>query len=108
MIFVGSASLVAIICNSLFRTTLGWEPNYFYIYDYSGTPLKFLYNATPTSSYGWFSINWLYTLTLIAVFVGLFIGLFMLAKFLVQLVEKHNAELEESPDEDESEEGATI
>ena len=94
MIFVGSASLVAIICNSAFRATLGWEPNYFYIYDYSGTPLKFLYNATPTSHYGWFSINWLYTLTLIAVFVGLFIGLFLLAGLIVKRMESCSADVD--------------
>lgn len=77
--FIGAMSLVAILCNSLFHAWLSWEPNYFYIYNYKGTPLKFLYEACPTSVYGWFSINWLYTITLFAVFVAVFIGLFFLA-----------------------------
>ena len=82
--FVGTASIVAIICNSLFRATLGWEPNYFYLYDYKGTPLKFLYNALPTSHIGWFNINWLYTLTLIVVFIAVFIALFMIARQVIK------------------------
>ena len=86
--FVGSAALCAIICNSAFRVAFEWEPNYFYLYDYSGTPLKFLYTALPTSTYGWFSINWLYTLTLLIVFVGVFIGLFITATILVEKLNK--------------------
>ena len=81
--FVSTLSIIAIVCNSAFRATLGWTPNYFYLYDYKGTPLKFLYKVVPTSVYGWFSINWFYTITLFAVFVGVFIGLFFLAKWLV-------------------------
>ena len=43
--FVLSMAVIAVICNSLFREVFDWEPNYFYLYDYSGTPLKFLYNV---------------------------------------------------------------
>ncbi len=86
--FVSSASVVAIICNSAFRALLDWTPNYFYLYDYTGTPLKFLYNAFPASVYGWFSINWFYTITLFTVFVGVFIGLFFLAKWLISKCSK--------------------
>ncbi len=82
--FVGTMSIVAIICNSLFRVTLAWEPNYFYLYNYKGTPLKFLYNASPTSVYGWFSINWFYTITLFAFFIAVFIGLFFVARLIVK------------------------
>ena len=81
--FVLATSVIAIICNSAFRSWFGWTPNYFYLYDYKGTPLKFLYNAFPTSVYGWFSINWFYTLTHFAVFMGVFIGLFFLAKWML-------------------------
>ena len=84
LIFVGGMAVSAIVCNSLFRELLAWEPNYFYLYDYTGTPLKFLYNALPTSTYGWFSINWFYVIVLLAVFVGVFIGLYFLAKFLAK------------------------
>ena len=82
-VFVGSMSVAAIVCNSAFRALLGWEPNYFYLYNYKGTPLKFLYEALPTSTYGWFSINWFYTFTLFAVFVAVFIILFMVARLIV-------------------------
>ncbi len=82
--FVGSMAIVAVICNSAFRAGLGWTPNYFYLYDYKGTPLKFLYQVFPTSSYGWFSINWFYTLTLFAVFVAVFIGLFFIARLIIK------------------------
>ena len=88
MIFVGVMSFLAIICNSAFRVLFQWEPNYFYLLDYTGTPLKFLYNALPTSSYGWFTINWLYTLTLITVFIGVFIGLFYLSRIVVDKIAK--------------------
>ena len=84
LIFVGILAVIAIICNSLFRVTLNWEPNYFYLYNYKGTPLKFLYNALPTSVYGWFSINWFYTLTLLIVFIGVFVGMYYLSKIIVK------------------------
>ncbi|MBO5374119.1 MAG: YwaF family protein [Clostridia bacterium] len=80
--FVGSMAFVAIICNSLFRALLDWEPNYFYLFNYKGTPLKFLYQALPTSVYGWFEINWLYTSVLLLVFVCVFIGLYFVAKLI--------------------------
>lgn len=88
--FVGSMAFVAIICNSLFRATLNWEPNYFYLFNYKGTPLKFLYNALPTSVYGWFEINWFYTLVLLAVFVCVFIGLYFVARLISNRLFKEN------------------
>ena len=45
IIFVGIMSFLAIVCNSAFRVLFEWESNYFYLFDYTGTPLKFLYNA---------------------------------------------------------------
>ncbi len=86
--FVGSMSIVAIICNSLFRHLFNWEPNYFYLYNHKGTPLKFLYEALPTSTWGWFSINWFYTITLFSVFILVFIGLFFLSKLIVKKLNK--------------------
>ena len=82
--FVGCLSLIATVCNSLFREVLNWAPNYFYLFDYKGTPLKFLYNAFPPSRYGWFEINWFYWGVLLAVFIGVFIGMYYLAKLLVK------------------------
>lgn len=81
--FIGCASVAAIICNSAFRAALAWEPNYFYLYDYNGTPLKFLYNAFPSSDFGWFHINFFYVITLFAVFIAAFLGLFFLAKLII-------------------------
>lgn len=78
--FVGAMALTAILCNSIFRAKLGWTPNYFYLFDYKGTPLKFLYEAFPSSVYGWFEINWFYVGVLLAVFVAVFIGLYFVAK----------------------------
>lgn len=86
--FVSSCSLVAIICNSLFRFIFNWEPNYFYLFNYDGTPLKFLYCVVPTSTYGWFQINWFYTLTLFGFFLLVFLGMFFLAKLLVKIANK--------------------
>ena len=90
IVFVGLMSLIAIICNSAFRAFFEWEPNYFYLFNYKGTPLKFLYNVFPTSTYGWFTINWFYTLTLIVVFLGVFIGLFYLSKCIVSKLKNDN------------------
>ena len=84
LIIITCIAVVAVVCNSAFRLIPSWEPNYFYLFDYSGTPLKFLYNAFPISNYGWFTINWLYTLTLFAVFVMVFIGLYYLMRIIVK------------------------
>ena len=74
--------ITAIICNSALRLIDGWEPNYFYLYNYKGTPLKFLYDAFPTTTIGWFSINILYVLVLVLVFVAVYFALFYLAKLI--------------------------
>ena len=82
--FVGGMAFVAVICNSAFRALLGWTPNYFYLYDYKGTPLKFLYQVLPTSNYGWFSINWFYILVLLLFFVAVFIALYYIGNLIVK------------------------
>ena len=89
LVFVGAMAVPAILCNSLFRTAFAWEPNYFYLFNYEGTPLKFLYTCFPTSVYGWFEINWFYTVTLIAVFIGVFIGMYFLAKRICKRITAH-------------------
>ncbi len=83
---IGALSIIAIICNSAFRVAFGWESNYFYLYNYQGTPLKFLYDVFPSSTYGWFCINWFYTLTLFIVFVAVFIALFFFMKWIVKKI----------------------
>ena len=84
LIFVGLLAITAIICNSLFRTLFSWEPNYFYLFNYEGTPLKFLYNLFPSSIYGWFEINWFYTITLLVFFLCVFVFMFYLSKVLIK------------------------
>lgn len=86
--FVGCMALIAIVCNSLFRVAFDWTPNYFYLFDYKGTPLKFLYNVFPASRYGWFEINWFYTGVLLIVFIGAFVGMYFLAKLLIKVTSK--------------------
>lgn len=81
---VGVMAIVAIICNSLFRAAFGWTPNYFYLFNHKGTPLKFLYEVFPSSVYGWFEINWFYTGVLLIVFIGVFVGMYYLAKLLAK------------------------
>ena len=51
-------------------------------------PLKFLYNVFPSASYGWFTINWFYTIVLFTFFVGVFILLYFVSKLIVSLIEK--------------------
>ena len=88
LVFVGSMALIANICNSAFRVSLGWEANYFYLYNYEGTPLKFLYNIVPSSTYGWFTINWFYVISLLAFFVLVFISLFAVSNIIVNKLSK--------------------
>ncbi len=82
--FVGVMAIIAILCNSLFRAAFDWIPNYFYLFNYEGTPLKFLYEVFPTSVYGWFEINWFYTAVLLVVFICVFVGLYYIAKCLIK------------------------
>lgn len=74
--------ITAIICNSALRLIDGWEPNYFYLYNYKGTPLKFLYDVFPTTSISRFSINIFYVAVLVIVFVAVYFALFYLAKLI--------------------------
>ncbi len=81
--------IAAIICNSALRYIDGWEPNYFYLYSYKGTPLKFLYDAFPTLNVGWFSINIFYVLVLVIVFVAVYFALLYVVK-LISKLDKEN------------------
>jgi len=88
--FVTFMAALAIVCNFLFRKLFNWEPNYFYLFNYKGTPLKFLYTAFPYSAYGWFEITWFYTLVLLLVFLCVFIGLYFVAKSTTQKLTEEN------------------
>ena len=80
--------VLSIFCNNAFRLWFDWTPNYFYLFNYKGTPLKFLYNVVNTSKYGWFEINWFYTLTLIAFFIAVYILLYFIAKLICKKLGK--------------------
>ena len=84
--FVMVMAFVAIVCNSLFREYFDFESNYFYLFDYTGTPLKFLYQVVPTSNYGWFTINWFYVIALLSFFLLVFIFLYYFANIIIKKV----------------------
>lgn len=54
----------SVILNSYFNDVMGYQVNYFYMYDSTGVPLKFMENLIPRSHYGWFTIDWPYSLIL--------------------------------------------
>ena len=90
---VGTLSVVAIFCNSAFRHFFNWEPNYFYLFNYKGTPLKFLYTPFEPSKYGWFEINWFYVITLISFFVLVYFMLYFVAKAITNKLNKTNTKI---------------
>lgn len=71
----------AIILNSYFRDVLGKGINYFYIYDSKGVPFEFLYIGE-RAKYGWFTINWIYTISLISIFGIVMYGIYNLQKLI--------------------------
>jgi uncharacterized membrane protein YwaF len=85
--FVFVMAIVAITCNSAFREYFGYDPNYFYLFDYTGTPLKFLYNVMPSSSYGWFTINWFYVISLLTFFLLVFVLLHYISTIIIKKIE---------------------
>ena len=83
MVFIGIMCIIAIFCNSLFRHLFDWNANYFYLFNYKGTPLKFLYNTFPSTIIGWFEINFFYVIVLIVFFILVFIGLYFISKYII-------------------------
>ena len=69
----------SIILNSYFNDVLGYSINYFYIYNSNGVPFEFLYIGE-RAQYGWFTINWIYTLSLIAIFIVILYGIYNIQK----------------------------
>ena len=78
--------IAAIILNSYFNDVEGqgkdWFINYFYIYNSKGVPFKFIENLGKRYQYGWFTINWVYTLSLIVIFIPVMFGIYLLQKLL--------------------------
>ena len=71
----------SIILNSYFNDVLGYSVNYFYIYNSDGVPFEFLYIGE-RAQYGWFTINWAYTIFIILIFLCLMYGIYNLQKLL--------------------------
>ena len=71
----------AIILNSYFNDVLGYSINYFYIYNSNGVPFEFLYIGD-RAKYGWFTINWIYTILLILIFLVLMFLIYLIQKLL--------------------------
>ncbi len=69
----------AIILNSYFNDVKGYSINYFYIYNADGVPLEFLYIGE-RAKYGWFTINWIYTISMILIFAVLLYGIYNIQK----------------------------
>ena len=89
--FIGMGVIVcllipAIILNSYFNDVLNYSINYFYVYNSNGVPFEFLYIGE-RAQYGWFTINWFYTLSVVIIFSGLMYGIYNLQK-LVYLKDK--------------------
>lgn len=69
----------SIILNSYFNDVLGYSVNYFYVYNSDGIPFEFLY-VGERAKYGWFTINWIYTLSVVGIFIVLLYGIYNLQK----------------------------
>lgn len=69
----------SIILNSYFNDVLGYSINYFYVYNSNGVPFEFLY-VGERAKYGWFTINWIYTLSVVGIFIVLLYGIYNLQK----------------------------
>lgn len=67
----------SIILNPYFNNVKGNGINYFYIYNSNGVPFEFLWNDSFTHSYGsWFQINYVYTFSVIGIFLVIIFGIY--------------------------------
>ena len=71
----------AIVLNSYFNDVLGLSANYFYLYNSKGVPFEFLYIGE-RAVYGWFTINWIYTFSVMSIFMIIFAVFYWLQKLL--------------------------
>lgn len=71
----------AIILNSYFNDVLNYSINYFYVYNSDGVPFEFLY-VGDRAKYGWFTINWVYTLSVVGIFIVILFGIYYLQTLL--------------------------
>ena len=71
----------AIILNSYFTDVCGLECNYFYIYNSDGVPFEPLYIGE-RARYGWFTINWTYTILVIVIAFAVMFAIYNIQKLL--------------------------
>ena len=71
----------SIILNSYFNDVLGMACNYFYIYNPDGVPFGFLYIGE-RAQYGWFTINWIYTVLVVALALVVMFAIYNIQKLL--------------------------
>ncbi|MGN0960815.1 MAG: hypothetical protein ACI4PF_01295 [Christensenellales bacterium] len=69
----------AVILNSYFNDVLNYSINYFYVYNSHGVPFEFLYIGN-RAKYGWFTINWTYTLSVVGIFIVILFAIYYLQK----------------------------
>ncbi len=79
ILFLFIMLIPSIILNSYFNDVLGYHINYFYIYNSNGVPFEFLYIGE-RAKYGWFTINWFYTISLIVIFGAILYGIYNIQK----------------------------
>lgn len=65
----------SIILNSYFNDVCGLECNYFYIYNSDGVPFEALYIGE-RAQYGWFTINWIYTILVVLIAFAVMFAIF--------------------------------
>ena len=83
----------SIILNSYFRDVCYRSINYFYIYNSEGAPFEFLYGLVERSHYGWFTIDWVYTILMVVIFTSLMTLMFM-TQFLLYIKKDKDYETE--------------
>jgi len=62
--------------------------NYFYIFNSHGIPFEMFYDLGEMHYYGWFSLNYVYTLIIIAIGVTGMTGFYFLQKWLQRFIFK--------------------
>ena len=71
----------AIILNSYFNDVCGLDCNYFYIYNSDGVPFEPLYIGE-RAQYGWFTINWTYTILVVVLAFAVMFAIFNIQRLL--------------------------
>jgi len=84
----------AMILNAYFINVMAATPpiNYFYIFNYHGSPFEALYNLGTMYYYGWFSINYVYAAIIITIGIVGMTGFYYLQKLLQKFLFKPQKE----------------